>query len=102
MVCRRRPVAADGVILAVSDLYADKRHAAAAIKNVPECAGTSPARFVPVAITACVEVTSISPVDGAYGSKCKLMLVSPETEATMDAATSRSFTFLVLLLVRGS
>lgn len=33
-------VAKDGTVLAVSGPYQDKRHAAAAIKDVRECAGT--------------------------------------------------------------
>jgi len=37
---RFRLVAPDGRVLAVSDQFADKQHAAAAIKDVRECAGT--------------------------------------------------------------
>ena len=37
---RFRLIAPDGVVLAVSEKFADKRHAAAAIKDVRECAGT--------------------------------------------------------------
>lgn len=37
---RFRLVAPNGVVLAVSEQFADKRHAAAAIKDVRECAGT--------------------------------------------------------------
>ena len=37
---RFRLVAPNGVVLAVSEPLADKRHAAAAIKDVRECAGT--------------------------------------------------------------
>ncbi|WP_309107318.1 DUF1508 domain-containing protein [Arthrobacter sp.] len=37
---RFRLVAPNGVVLAVSEKFADKRHAAAAIKDVRECAGT--------------------------------------------------------------
>jgi uncharacterized protein YegP (UPF0339 family) len=37
---RFRLVAPDGAVLAVSEKFADKRHAAAAIKDVRECAGT--------------------------------------------------------------
>ncbi|GEM_PF-1961293 len=33
-------VAPDGTVLAISGPYPDKRHAAAAIKDVRECAGT--------------------------------------------------------------
>lgn len=37
---RFRLVDPNGVVLAVSEQFADKRHAAAAIKDVRECAGT--------------------------------------------------------------
>jgi uncharacterized protein YegP (UPF0339 family) len=37
---RFRLVASNGVVLAVSEQYGEKHHAAAAIKDVRECAGT--------------------------------------------------------------
>jgi uncharacterized protein YegP (UPF0339 family) len=37
---RFRLVAPNGAVLAVSEQFTDKRHAAAAIKDVRECAGT--------------------------------------------------------------